>query len=282
MRLVNLGRATAVVIGALAGLTSITGCAPTYASAHADGVAPLEAYLRVVWGTDLSADEQQRRYDAEQRVFEEQVSQCMADEGFDYVPNVDSRAVIVDAQTEWNLDDRDWVEQYGYGIANFPDSALPPAELFDSTDPNEAYVESLSASELDAYYAALFGPSLGQRDAGGSEPGEYDWTSAGCRGKAGHESNEDPLAADEFSHLSDAIQVFYRDMQIDPRFARIDADWAACMAEAGESGLRAQSDAQRLIGEELSAYYAGTSNESGDQVQLEILKEDEIALALLD
>src|SRR5690349_20703837 len=81
---------------------------------------PLSEYLSAAWGSDLSPEEQQKKYDEQQVKVEELISECMSEEGFEYVPNTSTGTVMTSDDTEWEPDKREWVEKYGYGYVNSP------------------------------------------------------------------------------------------------------------------------------------------------------------------
>jgi len=243
---------------------------------------PLSAYLSSIWGGDLSTEEQEARYTEQQKKSEELVAQCMSEEGFDYTPNIQSVSFSSGNDIEWKPDDRDWVTQYGYGMVNYPGRDEPPTDQQEYVDPNQDYVSSLSESEQTAFYEALYGPSPTEEELNEDGSYEYDWTKAGCQGWAQHESGANPMMDEEFESINDAINDFYTKMAEDPGFAKIDADWASCMADAGHSGFAKQADAQTSISDKLNEYYNGQTAYVEDDPKLAALGEEEVALAIAD
>jgi hypothetical protein len=238
---------------------------------------PLSKYLSEIFSGGLSPDattqERQEYYDEQQRRTEELVAQCMTKEGFEYVPNTSNGGTVVsdDGDQMWRPDDRDWVEKYGYGAVNNPwqeqNDAQGPEATEPPPDPNQPYVDSLTEAEQQAYYEALWGKQTEpDPSADPDQPQEYNWENGGCYGWAQHEvSGDNPWELDENKPIIDAIQKFYETMQSSPEFTKLDADWSACMTEAGFSGFKTQSEAQNSIYEMINKYWENGSQGEGEQ-----------------
>ena len=110
-----LALAAAVVL--TAGLTACSGPAAGGAPDPMDS--PLNKYMSAMWGGDLSEKEQQARFDKENKQREELIAECMAEEGFEYIPVVQNGGMVFSGD-EWDPEDREWVAQYGYGMVNVP------------------------------------------------------------------------------------------------------------------------------------------------------------------
>lgn len=238
---------------------------------------PLSKYLSGLFSGGLSPDatpeEQQQYWNEQQRKTEELVAQCMTEQGFEYVPNnpsIESPIPVDSGEDVWRPDDRDWVEKYGYGAVNNPwqdqggENPEPVPMPTAPADPNQEYVESLTEAEQQAYYEALYGKP--QEPEPGEDVVEYDWRDGGCYGYANHEVNGDnPWEQEENKPILDAIQKFYETMQNSPEFAKLDADWAACMAEAGYGGFAKQMDAQDSIYQLINKYWENAPQGDGEQ-----------------
>jgi hypothetical protein len=88
-----------------------------------------------------------------QREFEDLVQQCMADEGFEYVPYVVDASNMDDPYMDaYALPPDEFAEKYGYGIStlHMADSDLPE-------DQNEQVRQGLSPEALAEYDRALHG-----------------------------------------------------------------------------------------------------------------------------
>ncbi len=261
----------------------LASCAPgTDGTSQDVYYSPLGDYLSVLWGGDVADEEWMLRAEEEQRIREEIVAACMAEQGFDYIPVVDVGRVSHTGD-EWKPDDREWVSQYGYGAVRYPgmDAAPDPDQQF--VDPNQAYIESLTESEMMAFYDALYGPQPAEDELNEDGSWDYNWETAGCQGFAEHETQQtNPMDSEEHKPLMDAINDLYMAMEKNPTFAELDAAWAECMADAGYAGLRVQYDAQNSIYEELNAYYESMTEWVEDDPALDALAEREIELALVD
>lgn len=291
----SIRAARLAVPAAAAALLLLAGCA------GADGGggrsyedSPLSQYMSAAWGgDDRSPEEMQSEFDDQNRQIEEFVADCMAEEGFDYVPVLDNGSVVYssdDDENAWDPDSRDWVAQYGYGFVNYPGRDDQPVDTGEEwTDPNQEYVESLSESEQTAYFEALHGPTLSEEEYAEQEESgefEYDWTTAGCYGAASNEIyGEDPSSADEHQPLLDAMSALYEEAQAHPDMVELDAAWSSCMADAGHSGFSTQQDAQNSIMDEQNAFYENQEpSEDGEWVEPDFteLGELEIEVALAD
>lgn len=253
---------------------------------------------------DLYGDYDEEDSNAEQMRVEELTAECMADLGFDYTP-VDYSSMGVsyssdDLDVEWGT--LEFAEQYGYGATTNPwedEMELPEETTGEWIDPNQDYVESMSETELEAYYAALYGDQ--------SEMTEEDWENyvwtwedSGCSGWAQYEVYGDALMGggedDEFAELQGEMNIMWESAANDPRMVEIEAEWAACMSEAGYPNLAQVGDAENLIYERTNEIYENAyvdmppdateedyrAVEEGIQDQLSVITEQEIETAVAD
>jgi len=294
------------VVGAFVFAFTFAGCS----DAASDDVAvskqqrfPLDEYLSVIDGTDLSFEEQNRQWEDRQARETELITQCMHDAGFEYdpdnLPGMRSTAFsgIVDRSLlRWN--DRDWVAQWGYGITNSPlegNFRLSPGgrSSFFSDGLDELPEHDLSEAEQAAFSRALNGPpceewgvveSLGHGATSCAAP--RDWTLrqlnevSGCRGQAwiqfNDESPEGLRQSDEFLGLFDAINQLRAELRNEITDA--DRDWATCMADAGFPNFERQIDAENNIWGRRDTFW----RPSLPPTQLNELAEREIDTALAD
>ncbi|KNC18943.1 hypothetical protein AC792_09620 [Arthrobacter sp. RIT-PI-e] len=278
---------TAVLCASLGGSLLLAGCASSEETTTAEE-SPLTQYFSAAYGGDLSPEEQEEQFREDNREREELVAQCMTEEGFEYIPNVQNASFM--SGGEWEPDSREWVAQYGYGMINYPGRDEPVPEEEQYVDANQDYIESLSESEQTAFFEALHGPMPDEEAMMSDEPMEYDWTTAGCFGWAENErgGGEDPFSTEEHKPLMDAMDEFYQNTMDSPELAEIDAAWSSCMSDAGHPGFSAQYDAQTSINEASNALYessAGAAPEEmvmPDEAAMADLGEKEIELALAD
>lgn len=257
---------------------------------------PLTEFMSSAYESGMSAEEQEKKFAEQDREREDLVAQCMSEEGFEYTPNVQNVSFSMGTETDWNPDSRDWVAQYGYGMVNYPGRDDQPEVTEDEyVDANADYVASLSESEQTAFYEALNGPMPDDADMPAEgEMVEWDWSTAGCWGWADHEMNGDYTETAEMHQpLIDSMNTLYEDMLSSPELTGADAEWSACMADAGHPGFSAQLDAQESISEKMNAAYEATSATIGATAEavdpgamvepdMDALGEEEIELALAD
>lgn len=289
------------LVAAVAVAASLSGCTPSSSDAASGELtsadSPLAVYLDAAWGGDLSPEEVEKEQATDAARAEELIARCMTDEGFEYTPvgPEATEAVVVDANEDWDIDDRAWVEKYGYGIFEFPGSEIEPsADPEDDTSSiarNVEYIESLSESEVAAYDEAMYGPPVD--DEALEDPDyEYEWEESGCAGRAQHEVHgDDPLSTSEFDDLFERIATMSDGLVDSPEHQALDAEWAACMDEAGESGFTRQTDAQESIYAAMPVEEEapeGSETEEPDDKSIpdtpetRALHERELALALID
>lgn len=210
----------------------LSGCAsPAEAPAAAEKESPLTEFFSAAYGADLSPEQQQEKYAEDEREREDLVAQCMTEEGFEYTPNLQASTMTMSSGEEWDMDSREWVAQYGYGMINFPGrEEMENGSGEEYVDANADYVQSLSPSEQEAFNEALHGPMPDPEDMPAEgEAMEYDWTTAGCYGWAENEhGGVDPMASDEHKPLMDAMNELYESTMGSPELAALDAEWASC------------------------------------------------------
>lgn len=258
---------------------------------------PLNEYLSAAWGSDLSPEEQEKKFQEQQTKVEELVAECMSDEGFEYAPNVSSGGIMTDGG-EWEPEKREWVEKYGYGFVNSPFSEEQEGATDEEyTDPNADYVSSLSESEQAAFYETLYGATPEEDELSEDGSYEYRWEDAGCQGWAQHElEGDDPWQSEDFSDLRTKMEELWTSAQDAPELADLNAEWATCMADKGEPGFSTQSEASQSIIDEQNALYESAYGDGSEPVdpdaadfedpnesaEMKALGEREIELALVD
>ncbi len=159
------------------------------------------------------------------RAFQEGLARCMADRGFEYVPDAPEGPATehLDPGTD------EWAAIYGYGISIDTSDAYGDVEPL--PDPNAEYVESLSDQGREAYRQALDG-TLGEGERPTGADGEL-----GCNvtvGEALAESEgavEPPeLVRQLWREISETWMVRY---STDQRMLEAAADYVACVVDAG-------------------------------------------------
>lgn len=179
----------------------------------------------------------------EHREREEHIAECMAEQGFDYEPRQppDIEAAPMAGHRE-DLDEEEFVEEYGYGISTWEPHHEPMPEP--PEDPNEEIREQMDEAELEAWEEALHGDMPEPGEAQPEEPIEP----GGCMGEAfeemqgGHRNIREQLPMDE---LVEAVHS-------DPRIVEANEAWAQCMQERGWDGVSDPHDAREMIFDEYS------------------------------
>ena len=205
---------------------------------------------------------------------EEAVAACMAEHGFEYVPDVSHYTFPDEEAMDPRRDSREFAELYGYGIAELPPSGGPAP----GSNPNDAITASLGADALAQYMEALAGP--GSEDSAT----EYDWRDAGCMGAATHAewstgAAQDPAAV---ALLTEIARIDDVAIPAEQRVVALDEAWSACMADAGYDGLRRQPDAAETAFESwLDAQAAAASGET-EETDADDVAAAERSLAVAD
>jgi len=221
-------------------------------------VSPIDEYLNLLWGTNLSPTEQISRHAAETMRIEELVAQCMNGQGFEYIPDPGRRWLDFDSGIEWRTDDPEWIEQHGFGGTVWPGVRAGTAMGWEGDrpgrpGPNAAYFNSLSESERTAFNTALngiFPPDDSNYDF---DEWRADPNNQGCRDAAWLQMREESPAGlpqtVEFAPLFEAIDFFRENLELTATQA--DQDWAACMAAADFVGYEQRPDFQELFRKEV-------------------------------
>ena len=257
----------------------LAGCAgPTGGDKLDAEKSPLSEYFSALYG-----DQDEDAWAKQQEEVEELVAACMSDEGFEYIPVPQGQFTSTNEDgPEWGT--KEFAELNGYGMQQSEEELEEMEQQGEEyVDPNQDYVETLSESEQTAFYEVLYGaPS---EDMGNSdEPMEYDWTTAGCYGAAQHEvQGEQPYDDDRYKSLFEDMNGMYEDLQKTPEIKKADADWADCMADAGEPGFKTKNDAIMEIQDALNEVWeANPTGELDQKEELAELRERELELAVID
>lgn len=290
--LIALGAASVLALAACSGGA---GSQSGRTSATEQEMGPLDTYLSAIWAQD---EWTQDDYDAENLRREELIAQCMAKEGFEYVPNTNNGGTVVggDEYDGPAWDSLEFAQQYGYGVVDWPGRA-EMEESDDSyeeyVDPNQGYIDSLSESEQQAYFETLYGiPQDYEEPLDGEEVEyEYNWEDNGCWGWAENELNagsgsnawEDP----EFEDLFAALDEMWSASQESADIVAANQEWASCMDEAGFPGFTQQQDAMNSMYERQNQIYENAATPDGEWVEpdralFDELQADEIVMATAD
>lgn len=282
-------RATVIAVLAALALTAAAACgadsSPTGTTAPTDtgsatggasvsngseNAGPTDSPIGDLLGIPLTDDDAMEEYFGQlQRDAEANIAECMRSQGFEYTPvdlsGIDNLVVNIDSES------REYAEQYGFGITSNPfEESFEAFEGFD--DPNQDYLESLSAGEAEAYQTALNGTPPDFDDPAATdffEPG-------GCQGEAYDDVFRFGLVFQQFSaEFEDIEEAFYAD----PRIVEATEGWAACMADEGY-GYSDQDEARQDIERRYSAIVnnpeAFERSEEPPPIEIETAGESEV------
>lgn len=152
--------------------------------------------------------------------YETAVAACMANSGFEYIPEQYVQPGEVAAPMEV-------VSEHGYGVVSHF-----LATAYGGTDPtdNQAYVSSLGAAERDAYFIALNGSSA--LEAGG------------CRLEVTSVLSEaEVVFFEELPRMQEAVATR---VQASPEFTQFRSDWQRCFADKGHQYANSQQAAAAI------------------------------------
>lgn len=216
----------AVAVGGL--LLLLAGCGDDGDEAEAEaGGETLQDFL----GMGGDPEDVQATMEDQQRQVEEHVAECMAEEGFDYVPRDPFTGSSVESSPRADMTEEEFREEYGFGISTVEreeamaeDTAAAPA------DPNLELQQEMDDAERQAYQEALHGPPPDiDPDADPDEPVMRE--AGGCRAEAQEEVQSPQRRLQE--ELGDELQAMYERLQSDPRVVEAEEGWAQCMRDAG-------------------------------------------------
>ncbi len=222
-------------------------------SSGEDYESPLAEYVDG-FGFSGDPEEMEAQMRDQQRLINEQVVECMAAEGFEWIPD-DESMMFMGAPTdpegiEYGSDE--WVAKYGFGISTqmFPQEVVGPdlvgmdEEIYggpgeEYEDPNAEYVNTLTEAETEAYYEALYGSDSGPEIDESMSEEEMDeafraWEATheptGCMNIA----QEDIFGGEDFYlEFGDELEDMWERVESDPRIVEANAEIAECMADKG-------------------------------------------------
>lgn len=266
------------------------------------------------WGGDFDEEAAQQDFVEREKQVQEQVADCMAAEGFEYIPFVPDEGAFFAGP----FDDENFTETYGFGISTFL-LEDPFEEQFDegddpwADDPNFDIVESLTDAEREEYYFVLHGPEpdIDWENSTEEEIDEYfaTWQPTGCM----NEAQEEAFGGEQFFlEFDDAFSEMFERIEADPRIVGLQAQWSSCMAEAGHTFENQEEmyfslqdrmdevvtwpnfetidqgeppDFESMTDEEIEAYYEELDKlyqPQYDEAELLALNEEEISIAIAD
>lgn len=254
---------------------------------------PLDAFLGAGGGSEGDGGA------IDNRDIEEQVASCMAEQGFEYVPDVFSWATegsaagpqlveLSGADEGSDLPPDEFARRFGYGFSSSP----PGADTGDD-DPNADLVAAMGVAERVAYHRALMGDEQPLDDQGYPAGLEYTTTDDSCSGRAYSAAPSD-AEVDRRERRVARVQEAYRslvdrisDLRTreleEPRILAADRAYSGCLAAEGFPGMtgleaprtRALALARALLGQDLD-------RTDVDPAALAELRRTEIRLAVAE
>lgn len=204
---------------------------------------------------------------ADLRAQEERKSQCMAEQGFEYVPVVPT----VESVTLFDGADQGspaFVEEYGFGVSRQPAGTSGQYTYTAPLDENGTIVEGMSPAEREAYDAAMWGGIVEQAEGDeGAAPGER--AGGGCYDQAMLDVSD---WADTTSEAVDDARRFLVAASTNSVFDSLNAEWAECVRGLGYVDSSPELMAWRVNGVDLDG------NPTGERATLE----DEMSAARAD
>lgn len=278
--------------------TTITACSTTTEVVPSgDNLTWEDSPLNQVLGLghdDVWAEDYQQQNAELARRAEEVVAECMAVQGFDYVPTSSGTDIVIAEPADESLSDIEYAQLHGYGLTSLflERQEMDAASSQQPTDPNEQAYRAMSESEQHAWNLALYG-ELYFLDESTATEDELNSATTGCWGKADevvYAPNNDDNAWDailnnpEFAEFLDAIDNLNKKVEKDPNMVALNSEWADCMADSGYPTFDRPIDAPNSLYGELDSMTRADGGEFRDlsQSELDDFLGKEIAIATAD
>ena len=286
----SMGRPTrALVIAVLIGAPTLASCGASGGADEGSSGAPTTTIspLGQLMGWTNDSPEESRR---KQLQVEQLVSECMREEGWEYTPIDYAAQDQSDAGPDADLQATDPIafgEKYGYGVAYYYElyeednigkdgGGFGPAATVNGRggdDPNAAYVETLSDSEQEEYYASLYGK---QQDPQTDEFGSAIAVAVrpedqGCYGTASAQVYPQNEAAND-PDVQERMNDYWQNLQDSPELQAAYEDWADCMKE--DVDLVGPTGSTVSVPNDMYTYVDGLKNEAMGLVPEAVTQED--------
>ncbi|NNF53969.1 MAG: hypothetical protein HKN03_05940 [Acidimicrobiales bacterium] len=156
---------------------------------------------------------------------ESSIGECMAAAGFEYLPVEFStiRSAMTSDKSAPGLSNREFIEQYGFGITTQFDKPIVQLSLGEQ---NQRVIDGLGEADQVAYLRTLFGQHTDATYAFGLETEDFSRV-GGCTKTAIEEYFTAAEMSASYFNPGDAL------IETDPRAQQAIADWADCMADGG-------------------------------------------------
>lgn len=212
--------------------------------------------LSEFYGYNGDEEALQAEWDNLERERQDLIVTCMAEQGFEYIPQDPSAWVSIDpaelGEPEWNT--REYAERYGFGVSTqmFEQSVVGPDligqnEAYnDATiweDPNQDYIDALAPDVQSAYFEALYGNDPGvewddtlseeENQARVDDYYENVYTPSGCDAESQEETYADDPSTAFYQAFGDELDDLYQRVEADPELVEFRNERDRCVSEAG-------------------------------------------------
>ncbi|MHA7132329.1 hypothetical protein [Oerskovia turbata] len=267
----------------LSGILVLSACGGADAPA-ADEDSPLTVFFESIHG-DWNSEESQKKFEEQNRKAEELTAECMAELGFEYIPNDQSGGISWAPEDEEETDPVKYAAENGYGMTVQPEFTPEQEEEMNSyVDPNQAYIDAMSETEMNAYYAALYGDMEGMEPDENGEMPELAPEQMGCSSKAYEEASggeQELYESEDMQAFEEATTKLYEDTAKDARMTEVVAKWVDCMADAGFDHESPDAAFEHFMNAS-NEMYSGDNPEGPDEAELKELQELEKDTAVAD
>lgn len=262
------GWRAALGVGVCALSLLVSGCGGGETDAGPDGGSlgpgPLAEFLG--WSGDYAAsDEISEAEHRRQYRVEELVADCMAEAGFEYLPQRRDDQIgevsdeYVEATALRTEDPERFASEYGYGMTTMPPGR---SSAQDYEDPNWAIREGLSPQDQTEYDRALWGEwpeaTLTDEAIEPAHPGCYSEATEEVYGAA------DDGGYEQWEEINQQIGELYEQIERHPRVAEAVRDWGGCMTEAGYPGLDKIYGGHELVNERSAQVHGWGADSAGE------------------
>lgn len=274
-------RPTAITALGLAGILVLSACGGTD-TPPAEADSPLTAFYESISG-DLSPEAQEKKFEEQNRKAEELIAECMAEEGFEYIPNIQNGASF--SMSDEEFDAAKYAAENGYGMSIMQEmSPEQTAEMEAYVDPNQEYVAAMSETESAAYGLALSGdPAIWDVGPDGENPNPTP-EEMGCQGTANDEASGGMSALNESEDVKafdEIMTIHWESITKDPRLVEATSKWSDCMADAGYDYKLLEEPSNHFM-EQSNALYSEENPDGPDEATLTELQDLERETAVTD
>jgi hypothetical protein len=206
------------------------------------------------------------------------IASCMAEAGFEYVPADVETVALAQANVRKKGSyevKKEYKQKWGYDVSTRFENKIKSIELGPQ---NLRYIQGLSEADRVAYERTLYGEDTNATFAFTFDEEDFSST-GGCTRKAVEQVFTPEQLKETYINPKDTL------IESDPRVVEANANWVACMQDAGYDGYLEQED---IISELEDRFFALTEGEDPRTLtgakaeELKQLQAEEIAISLAD